>query len=147
MPSSVLILNGPNLNMLGMREPEIYGHTTLEDIEIMCREHAANLGIHPEFFQSNVEGELVTRLQQAVKDNVAGIIINAAAYTHTSIALLDALMLQKAPVIEVHLTNIYQRETYRHTSYISRAATGLVCGLGPQGYLVALDALYKLNAN
>lgn len=143
MPLPVLIVNGPNLNMLGAREPEIYGHETLADIELRCQNHAEGLGLKVAFFQSNVEGEIITRLQQAVKD-AGGVIINAGAFTHTSVAILDALSILKIPVIEVHLSNIYRREGFRHHSYVSQVATGIICGLGSEGYLLALTAMKKL---
>lgn len=145
MPSSpvILVLNGPNLNMLGVRQPEIYGRATLGDIEAACRERAEALGLTLDFRQSNIEGELVAWLHEA-RDVADGIVINAGAYTHTSIALLDALMICELPVIEVHISNIYKREEFRHQSYISRAASGVICGLGPDGYLYALDALARL---
>ena len=139
----ILILNGSNLNMLGVRQPEIYGRTTLADIEASCRERGAKLGLEIEFRQSNHEGELVTWIQQA-RDNADGIIINAGAYTHTSVAILDALKVAELPVIEVHISNIHAREEFRHHSYISAAATGVIVGLGPQGYLLALEALANL---
>jgi 3-dehydroquinate dehydratase-2 len=138
--ASVLILNGPNLNMLGVREPAIYGAHTLDDLEAACQERAEVLGLSVDFRQSNSEGDLVGWIQQARADH-DGIIINAGAYTHTSIAILDALTLAERPVIEVHLSNIYQRESFRHHSYISRVAKGVICGLGIQGYLLALDAM------
>ena len=136
----ILILNGPNLNMLGVRQPEIYGRETLTDIEAACRERASALELDIDFRQSNVEGELVTWIQNA-RENVDGIAINAAAYTHTSVALLDALSLVECPIIEVHLSNVYAREAFRHHSYISRVASGVICGLGSDSYLFALDAL------
>ena len=139
----ILILNGSNLNMLGVRQPEIYGRTTLADIEASCRERGAGLGLEIEFRQSNHEGELVTWIQQA-RDNADGIVINAGAYTHTSVAILDALKVAELPVIEVHISNIHAREEFRHHSYISAAATGIIVGLGPQGYLLALDALANI---
>lgn len=139
----ILVLNGSNLNMLGVRQPEIYGRTTLADIEAQCRERAAALGLEIEFRQSNHEGELVTWIQQA-RDNADGIVINAGAYTHTSVAILDALKVAELPVIEVHISNIHAREEFRHHSYISAAATGIIVGLGPQGYLLALDALANI---
>ncbi|MBM3537421.1 MAG: type II 3-dehydroquinate dehydratase [Alphaproteobacteria bacterium] len=139
----ILVLNGSNLNMLGVRQPEIYGRTTLSDIETACRERAAALGLEIEFRQSNHEGELVTWIQQA-RDNADGIVINAGAYTHTSLAILDALKVAELPVIEVHISNIHAREEFRHHSYISAAATGIIVGLGPQGYLLALDALANI---
>ena len=139
----ILVLNGPNLNMLGQREPEIYGRDTLADIEKSCRKKAKELGLEIDFRQSNQEGELVSWVQETAKGH-AGILINAGAYTHTSVALLDALLAAGKPVIEVHLSNIFRREDFRHHSYISRAARGVICGLGPQGYLLALDAMAKL---
>ena len=142
---TVLVLNGPNLNMLGIREPEIYGHATLGDVEALCLGHARSLGLRLDFRQSNIEGELVTWIQQAKtgtpKQIVAGIIINAGAYTHTSIAILDALNTVQLPTVEVHLSNIHRREEFRHQSYVSKASTGMICGFGPHGYVLALDAL------
>lgn len=137
---TVVVLNGPNLNMLGKREPNIYGRDTLADVEKACRAHAKTLGLALDFRQSNHEGELVGWIQEA-RGKAAGIVINAAALTHTSVALLDALQAAEVPTIEVHLSNIYRREPFRHHSYISRAAVGVICGLGPRGYLMALDAL------
>jgi 3-dehydroquinate dehydratase-2 len=141
----VLVLNGPNLNMLGKRQPEIYGRETLADIQKACKAEATRLGLKAEFYQSNWEGALVDRIQKAREKN-AGIIINAGAYTHTSVALFDALNAAELPVIEVHLSNIYKRESFRHHSYISPAAVGVIAGLGSQGYLVALQALARLLA-
>lgn len=141
MTATILILNGPNLNLLGQREPEIYGTQTLADIEALCRKHAPGLDI--QWFQSNDEGALVSKIQSAMQ-GVAGVIINAGAYTHTSVAILDALLALRCPVIEVHLSNIFRREEFRHHSYVSSAATGVICGLGAQGYLLALDALGQL---
>jgi len=138
----VLVLNGPNLNMLGKRQPEIYGRETLADVERGCRSEAVRLGLAIEFFQSNHEGALVDRIQAAREQNAA-IVINAGAYTHTSVALLDALNAAELPVIEVHLSNIYKREAFRHHSYISPAAVGVIAGLGSQGYLLALQALAR----
>jgi 3-dehydroquinate dehydratase-2 len=143
MPSKILILNGPNLNLLGAREPEIYGTETLDDIAVKCKERAQKLGLQTDFRQSNHEGELVTWIQGARQD-MAGLIINAGAYTHTSVALLDALLAADMPVIEVHLSNIFRREDFRHHSYVSSAATGMICGLGSQGYLLALEALNNI---
>jgi len=143
--STILVLNGPNLNMLGVRQPEIYGRETLSDIEAACRTRAATIGFEIDFRQSNIEGELVEWIQQA-RGRVAGIVINAAAYTHTSVALLDALSLVDVPIIEVHLSNIYARDAFRHHSYISPAATGIICGLGSSGYVLALDALERIIA-
>ena len=140
MAHQILILNGPNLNLLGQREPEIYGQTTLGDIETMCRAEAARLGLALECRQSNREGELVSWVQDAPA-RFAGLILNAGAYSHTSVALLDALRALSLPLIEVHLSNIYQRESFRHHSYVSQAAAGVICGFGPEGYRLALSAL------
>jgi len=141
--AEILILNGPNLNMLGVREPQIYGHTTLADIEAMCAERAEEIGLAVDFRQSNFEGELVSIIQQA-RDDHDGIIINAGAYTHTSVAIHDALALTDLPVIELHLSNIFKRESYRHHSYISSVAVGAICGFGARGYVLALDAMADL---
>jgi 3-dehydroquinate dehydratase II len=140
---SVLILNGPNLNMLGVREPSVYGTETLDDIEALCQERAERLGLAVDFRQSNHEGELVSWVHQARTDHDA-IVINAGAYTHTSVALLDALTLTELPVVEVHLSNVFRREPFRHHSYISAVAKGVICGFGSQGYLMALDAVARL---
>ncbi|WP_299875668.1 type II 3-dehydroquinate dehydratase [uncultured Sulfitobacter sp.] len=138
--SSILILNGPNLNLLGTRQPEVYGSTTLADIEEMCSAHAARLGVEVSFAQSNHEGVLIDHIHSA-KGTHGGIILNAGAYTHTSIALMDAVASVELPMVEVHLSNIHARESFRHTSYISRVAIGQVCGFGARGYLMAMDAL------
>ena len=145
MPS-VLILNGPNLNLLGRREPGIYGHTTLADIEAMCAAEGERLGLAVECRQSNSEAELVTWVQQ-VPGRFAGLILNAGAYSHTSIALLDAARMLAEPLIEVHLSNIYKRETFRQHSYVSLAATGVLCGFGARGYLMALQAIAAILAD
>lgn len=137
---SVLILNGPNLNLLGAREPEVYGRTTLADIESACRKQAAACGLAVDFRQSNAESELIEWIQGAARDFDA-VILNAGAYTHTSVAILDALQAMNLPLIEVHLSNIYKREAFRHHSYVSQAADGVICGLGMEGYLLALRAL------
>jgi 3-dehydroquinate dehydratase-2 len=136
----VLVIHGPNLNMLGTREPDIYGHQTLEEIDAALQAHADRLGLHIETFQSNHEGNIVDKIQQA-HDSFHGIIINPAAYTHTSIAIRDALSLLNIPVVEVHLSNIYNRESFRRTSMISAVVTAQISGLGSQGYLLALDGL------
>ena len=143
MKKCILILNGPNLNMLGSREPELYGDQTLGDIEIICDDQASKLGLSIDFRNSNSEGELVDWIQQA-KDNHVAIILNAGAYTHTSIAILDALRTTNLPIVEVHLSNIFQREEYRHVSFVSQAADGVICGFGSQGYKLAIDATAKL---
>ena len=129
--------------MLGTRQPEVYGRETLADVETSCRAHATRLGMVVEFHQSNHEGELVTLIQQA-RGRCSGIIINAGAYTHTSVAILDALLAAEVATIEVHLSNIHQREDFRHHSYVSKAAKGMICGFGSHGYLLALDALDRL---
>jgi 3-dehydroquinate dehydratase II len=141
----VLVLNGPNLNMLGKLQLEIYGRETLADVEAACRAEAKRLGLAIEFFQSNLEGALVDRIQEGRERNSA-VVINAGAYTHTSVALLDALNAAELPTVEVHLSNIYKREAFRHHSYISPAAVGVIAGLGSQGYLLALQALARLLA-
>ena len=141
--ASVLVLNGPNLNMLGVREPHIYGSLTLDDLEAACQERAEQLGLTIDFRQSNHEGELVTWIQQARTEH-DGIVINAGAYTHTSVAIMDSLILAELPVVEVHLSNIFKREPVRHHSYITGVAKGMICGFGPHGYLLALDAMQRI---
>lgn len=136
----IYVLNGPNLNMLGLRQPEIYGRATLADVEALCRKAGDRLGLTVDFRQSNLEGELVTWIQQA-RTKAAGIVLNAGAYTHTSVALLDALNAAEKPCVEVHLSNIHRRENFRHHSYISLAAVGMIAGFGPKGYVLALEAL------
>lgn len=138
--SSLLILNGPNLNLLGTRQPEVYGTTTLADIEEMCSAHAARRGLEVSFAQSNHEGVMIDHIHDA-KGTHDGIILNAGAYTHTSIALMDAVASVELPMVEVHLSNIHARESFRHTSYIARVAVGQVCGFGARGYVMAMDAL------
>lgn len=138
MSKKILVLNGPNLNLLGKREPEIYGRTTLADIEAMMSARAGSYSIDLEFFQSNHEGELIDKIHLA-RERVDGIIINPAAFTHTSVALLDALNTFEKPVIEVHLSNIHKRESFRHHSYVSIRAEGVIAGFGARGYLMALE--------
>ena len=140
MASTIFVLNGPNLNLLGTREVDIYGSETLEGIGKKCADRAKKHGLTVDFRQSNHEGELVDFVQEA-RDKAAAIIINAAGYTHTSVALLDALRTFDGPVIEVHLSNIFQREDFRHHSFISDRADGVICGLGPEGYLLGIDAV------
>ena len=142
MPT-VFILNGPNLNLLGVRDPSIYGRDTLGDIEERCAARAAALGLEIDFRQSNHEGQLVDWIQEA-RESADGIILNAGALTHTSVAVLDALSAAELPVIEVHLSNIFRREGFRHHSYVSLAANGVICGFGAQGYELALDAVASL---
>lgn len=140
MSKNILILNGPNLNMLGVREPEIYGHQTLADIEKLCQETAQRLGFRIDFRQSNHEGELVTWIQQA-RGAFEAVVINAAAYTHTSVAIHDALKLLSVPVIEVHLSDPSTRESFRHHSYIAPLASAVFAGFGAQSYVKALEYL------
>lgn len=139
----VLVLHGPNLNMLGQREPQIYGSTTLADIDAMLLALGQELGVAVETFQSNHEGELVSKIQ-AARGQMAAILINGGAYTHTSVAILDALLAVDLPVIEVHLSNLYKREEFRHHSYIARAAIGQICGFGADSYLLGLRAAVSL---
>lgn len=137
------VFNGPNLNLLGTREPDVYGARTLEDIEADCRAAATRLGLAVEFRQSNHEGVLVDWIQEAGR-TARGIVINPGAYTHTSVALHDAIRGARIPTVEVHLSNIFAREAFRHHSYVSPVASGVICGLGPTGYVLALEALAKL---
>ena len=148
MPQSrlILVLNGPNLNLLGTRETDIYGTHSLADIEASVRHCAAAAKLEVEFHQSNSEAQLVDWVQSAC-DRAVGLIINAGAYTHTSVALLDALRAINIPIVEVHLSNIFRREEFRHHSYVSQAATGMITGFGPQGYDMAVDALTSLIKN
>ena len=136
----IIILNGPNLNLLGEREKEKYGNITLKDIENNCKEFAIKNNINLSLFQSNIEGELVEEIQKARKEQ-QGLILNAGAYTHTSVAIHDALKVLKIPIIELHITNIYNREEFRHKSLISKLATGILCGFGTDGYIMALQAM------
>ncbi len=142
----ILVIHGPNLNRLGRREPDIYGRHTLEDIDAEIIATGKDSGVDVQTFQSNHEGELVDRIQQAAEE-VDGLIINPAAYTHTSVALRDALQMLAIPVIEVHLSNIYRREAFRHHSMTAAAATGQITGLGKNGYLLALEALVRMAAD
>jgi 3-dehydroquinate dehydratase II len=139
----VYVINGPNLNMLGLREPDVYGKETLASLEERCRARGQALGLEISFRQSNIEGELVSWIQEA-RNAASGIILNAAAYTHTSIAIHDALKVAQIPIIEVHLTNIYKREPFRHHSYVSPVADGVLCGFGGHGYELAIDAIHKI---
>jgi len=136
----ILIVNGPNLNMLGVREPSVYGRDRLSDVEKVCRKRGRELGLAIDFRQSNHEGEIVGWIQEA-RASHAAIVINAGAYTHTSIAILDALQAAELPAIEVHLSNIFRREAFRQHSYVSLAARGVICGFGATGYRLALEAL------
>jgi len=148
MARNVLVVNGPNLNMLGTRQPEIYGTETLADVEASCHEAARPLGMTVSFRQSNLEGELVTWIQEA-RARFDGILINAGAYTHTSIAIMDALLASEVPAVEVHMSNIHAREPFRRRSYVALAARGTICGFGADGYrlgLLALDGLLAADA-
>ena len=141
--SDLLVLNGPNLNLLGRRQPEIYGRDTLDDIATAVRARAKDFGLSVDFRQSNHEGELVTWIQEA-RYTAKAIVINPGGLSHTSVALLDALIFTELPVIEVHLSNIFRRESFRHHSFVSSAAKGVICGLGPQGYLLAVEAMASI---
>ena len=143
MATTIFILNGPNLNLLGKREPNLYGSTTLAEVEAACVARGKNLGLRVDFRQTNIEGVLVDWIQEAA-DEAAGIVINPGAYTHTSVALHDAIRGTGLPVIEVHLSNIFAREPFRHHSYVSPVAKGVICGLGALGYTLALEALQPL---
>ena len=140
--NKIIILNGPNLNLLGEREENQYGNFTLKDIEKKCKECAKKNNIELSLFQSNIEGELVTQIQKS-RDSQDGLIINAGGYTHTSVAILDALKILKIPIIELHISNIYNREDFRHKSLISKVAKGVICGLGVDGYIMSLEAMNK----
>ncbi len=139
----ILVLHGPNLNLLGQREPEIYGRTTLADIDALLLDLGRELGVEVDTFQSNLEGELVNKVQQA-RGHYDALVVNAGAYTHTSIALLDALLAVGLPVVEVHLSNLYRREEFRHRSFIARAAVGQICGFGAESYLLGLRAAVSI---
>lgn len=136
----IFILNGPNLNLLGTREPETYGSTTLAQIQAACTKRAGDLGHSIDFRQTNVEGEIISAIHEA-RDKAQGIILNAGAYTHTSVALHDALKAVNLPTIEVHLSNVFKREPFRHHSYISPVALGVICGFGPKSYELAIEGL------
>ena len=140
--NKIIILNGPNLNLLGEREKNQYGSFTLKDVEKSCEEFAGENNLKISFFQSNIEGELVEKIQESRKDQ-DGLIINAGGYTHTSVAIHDALKILKLPIIELHISNIYNREEFRHKSLISNVANGVICGFGTDGYIMALNAMIK----
>ena len=140
--NKIIILNGPNLNLLGEREKNQYGSFTLQDIEIDCKKFAKNNNIELSMFQSNIEGELVGKIQDS-RNSQHGLIINAGGYTHTSVAVHDALKILKIPIIELHISNIYNREDFRHKSLISKVAKGIICGFGDYGYIMALKAMRK----
>ena len=141
---SILVLNGPNLNRLGRREPQIYGRETLADIESACRSQGAELGLTVECRQTNAEDQLIDWIHEACDSGIAGIVINPAAFSHTSVAVLDALKNFTGPILEVHISNIHQREPFRHHSYVSSVAQGVICGFGTQGYSFALQRMAQL---
>ncbi len=145
MSDTVYVINGPNLNLLGTREPEKYGHATLADVESLCRETARKHGLAVEFRQSNSEGEIVDLIHDAAKTKALGIVINPAAYTHTSIAIMDAILAAQVPAIEVHITNIHAREEFRRHSYVSGVAKAVLAGFGINGYALAIDGLAALT--
>ena len=144
--NKIIVLNGPNLNLLGEREKKQYGSLTLKEIENNCKEFANKNNIKLSLFQSNIEGELITQIQNARNDQ-DGIIINAGGYTHTSVAIHDALKVLKIPIIELHISNIYNREEFRHKSLISKVADGIICGFGAEGYIMSLKAMNKILNN
>jgi 3-dehydroquinate dehydratase II len=144
MSNTVYVLNGPNLNLLGTREPHIYGHATLADVEKLCGVAAQQHSLTVVFRQSNHEGQIVDWIQEARAEKAAGLLLNPAGFTTTSIAILDALMTMEAPVIEVHISNIHKREEFRHNSYVSKVARAVICGFGVDGYALAIDGLARM---
>ncbi len=146
MNNKIIIINGPNLNLLGEREQSQYGSITFDKLKENCINKSRELGLQIEFSQSNIEGEIVDIIQESRK-NFDGIIINAAAFTHTSVAIRDALSLFKKPIIELHISNIYKREDFRHKSLISDVVTGIICGLGTSGYILAINSIYEMIQN
>ena len=146
MQNNIIIINGPNINLLGDRDKSIYGNESYEDLLKRCKSEASLKQINVDFYQSNIEGELVTKIQESRKI-YDGMIINAAAFTHTSVAIRDALSLFKKPCIELHISNIYKRENFRHKSLISDVVTGIICGLGTSGYILAINSIYEMIKN
>ena len=146
MKNNIIVINGPNINLLGEREQSQYGSINYEDLKNKCQKYSKDLGINVDFTQSNIEGEIVTIIQEARK-KYNGLIINAAGFTHTSVAIRDALAIFKKPIIELHISNIYKREKFRHKSMISAVATGVICGLGANGYILAINAMHELLKN
>ena len=144
--NNIILINGPNLNLLGKREQSQYGSITFEELKKTCQEHSKKIGVNIEFFQSNLEGEIVEKIQQSIK-SFDGIIINAAGYTHTSVSIRDALNIFKKPKIELHISNIYKREEFRQKSLISDVVNGIICGLGSYGYILAINAMQELLGN
>jgi len=145
MPQTIFIINGPNLNLLGTREPEKYGRASLADVEKLCRETGKRHDLAIEFRQSNHEGEIVDWIQEAHAQKAAGIVLNPAGYTTTSIAILDAILAVQVPVVELHITNIHARESFRHHSYVSKAAKAVICGFGIEGYALAITGLAAIS--
>ena len=146
MKNNIIVINGPNLNLLGEREQSQYGSITYEELKNKCLKYSKDIGINIEFTQSNIEGEIVTIIQKA-KEKYDGLIINAGGFTHTSVAIRDALVVLKKPSIELHISNIYKREEFRHKSMISDIVTGIICGLGANGYILAINAMQELLEN
>jgi 3-dehydroquinate dehydratase-2 len=146
MAQTIYVLNGPNLNLLGTREPETYGHATLQDVERLCRERAKSLGFDVEFRQSNHEGELIDWIHEAGASKAAGILINPGGLTHTSVSIRDAIAAVKVPVIEVHISNIFARESFRHVSHVAPVAKASLCGFGITGYALAIDGLAAMTS-
>ena len=146
MKNNIIVINGPNLNLLGEREQSQYGSITYEELKNKCLKYSKDIGVNIEFTQSNIEGEIVTIIQKA-KEKYDGLIINAAGFTHTSVAIRDALAIFKKPSIELHISNIYKREEFRHKSMISDVVTGIICGLGTNGYILAIKAMHELLKN
>ena len=144
MTKTIYVINGPNLNSLGTREPEKYGHSTLSDVETLCRETGKRFGLDVVFRQTNREGEILDWFHEAKQKGAVGIVINPAGYTTTSVAILDAIFAVQLPTVEVHITNIHQREEYRHHSYISKGAKGVICGFGVEGYALAISGLASM---
>jgi len=144
--NNIIIINGPNINLLGDRDKSIYGNETYESLLNRCQSEAKKIDVNIDFYQSNIEGELVTKIQES-REQYDGMIINAAAFTHTSVAIRDALSLFKKPCIELHISNIYKREEFRHKSLISDIVTGVICGLGTSGYILAINSIYEMIQN
>ena len=144
MTTPIFVLNGPNLSLLGTRQPETYGHATLADVERLCRDAAAPYGFAVDFRQSNHEGAIIDAIHEAARSQAAGIVINPAGYSHTSVAILDAIMAVTLPTIEVHISNIHSRESFRHHSYVSRGAKAVICGFGIEGYRLAIVGLAQI---
>ena len=146
MKNNIIIINGPNLNLLGQREQKQYGNTTFEELKSLCNKRCDELELKLQFYQSNIEGEIVNAIQKSI-DSSDGIIINAAGFTHTSVSIRDALTIFKGPSIELHISNIYKREEFRHKSLISGVCSGIICGLGVNGYILAINAMHELLKN